>query len=272
MYERHTNRSKYFEEQAITTEKYVIPFINEIKSINEETSVLEIGCGEGGNLAPFLKAGCKRIVGIDMSKGKIENAKKFFESLENSNIIEFINNDIYNVNPEDIGRFDIIIMRDVLEHIHGQEEFMKFVKKFLKPDGKFFLGFPPWYNPFGGHQQMCKSKFLFRLPYFHILPNFLYKFILKSFGETKAKIEGLLEVKQTAISIERFERILKKENYKKDKRTFYFINPNYVIKFGLKERKAWKLITLIPFFRNFFITTNYYLISVNEVLSNNKYN
>ena len=270
MQERHKDRSKYFNEQSITTEKYVIPFISDVKSINKETSVLEIGCGEGGNLLPFIKIGCKKIVGIDMSKKKIENAKEFFSSPENSNNIELIHKDIYNIHHEEIGRFDIIIMRDVLEHIHGQEKFMNFVKRFLNPNGKLFLGFPPWYNPFGGHQQICNSKFLSKLPYFHILPTFIYKFILKSFGETKKRIEVLIEIKKTAISIERFERIIKKENYKKDKRTFYFINPNYVTKFGLKERKSWRIITLIPFFRNFFITTNYYLISLRNPLSETK--
>ena len=264
MQDRHTKREKYFEEQSITTEKYVIPFIEKAKALNEEISVLEIGCGEGGNLAPFLKAGCKRIVGVDMSKGKIENANKFYENIENSNNIKFIHDDIYNIDAASIGQFDIIITRDVLEHIHGQEKFMNFVKKFLKPDGKFFLGFPPWYNPFGGHQQICENKFLSKLPYFHILPRFAYKFILKSFGESEAKIGGLLEIKLTGISIERFERILKKTNYKKEKRAFYFINPNYEIKFGLKPRKTGRLISSIPFVRNFFITTNYYLISMNE--------
>ena len=34
--------------------------------------------------------------------------------------------------PEDIGQFDIIITRDVLEHIHEQDKFMGFVKKFMK--------------------------------------------------------------------------------------------------------------------------------------------
>ncbi len=270
MQERHTNREKYFNEQGITVTKYVLPFIDEVKKIDKHTSVLEIGCGEGGNLSPFVKLGCKRIVGVDMSKGKIENARTYFDKMENSDNIEFIVSDIYDINAEDIGQFDIIITRDVLEHIHGQERFMKYVKRFMKPDAKFFLGFPPWYNPFGGHQQMCKSKFLSKTPYFHILPNFIYKFILKLFGETEAKIIGLLEVKETRISIERFQRIIKRENYTVDKRVFYFINPNYEVKFGLKPRKAWALIAAIPFLRNFFITTNYYVISPNKTVSQKK--
>lgn len=261
MDERHSNRELYFKEQGITVGKYVLPFIEEVKEINENTSVLEIGCGEGGNLVPFLKRGCKRIVGIDMAPNKIQNAKDYFSKQENHENISFICDDIYNIDPAELGKFDIIITRDVLEHIHGQERFMQFVKEFLKPDGKFFLGFPPWHNPFGGHQQMCKSKFLSRLPYFHILPRFMYKGILKMFGEKDKTLEVLLEIKDTQITIERFERILRKENYKKDKRVFYFINPNYEVKFGMKPKISWKFISSIPYLRNFLITTNYYVIS-----------
>lgn len=264
MDERHTNRELYFKEQGVTVKKYVLPFIEDVKEIDENTSVLEIGCGEGGNLVPFLERGCKNIVGIDMADNKIANAKTYFASQPNNENIKFISDDIYNIDPEELGQFDIIITRDVLEHIHGQEKFMHFVKKFMKPDGKFFLGFPPWQNPFGGHQQMCKSKFLSRLPYFHILPRFMYKGIMKMFGETDQKIEDMLEIKDTGITIERFERILRKEKFNKDKRIFYFINPNYEVKFGMKPKVSWRIISSIPYLRNFLITTNYYVISLGK--------
>lgn len=259
MQERHTDRKRYFTEQGITVEKYVIPLLSNYINIDKNTSVLEIGCGEGGNLSPFMNLGCNKIVGIDLSEGKIKNAKSFFKDHPNAKNIEFIHNDIYNM--EALGEFDIILTRDVLEHIHGQERFMQFVKKFLKPGGLFFLGFPPWYNPFGGHQQICENKMLSKLPYFHILPSPLYRFILKSFGESKAKIENLMEVKETGITIERFEKIIRKTGYKKVKRIFYFINPNYEVKFGLKPRKQNILFSSIPYFRNFIITTNYYLVT-----------
>ena len=135
---------------------------------------------------------------------------------------------------------------------------MRFVKKFLAPKGVFFLGFPPWHNPFGGHQQMCNSRFLSKLPYFHILPKALYKLILKIFSESNSVIDGLLEIKDTAITIERFQKILRTEKYHVKRKVFYFINPNYEVKFGLRPKRAWKLISSIPFLRNFIITTNYY--------------
>lgn len=260
MQERHGNRKKYFTEQSVTIKKYVFPMLDSVDKITHETSVLEIGCGEGGNLLEFVEFGCKRVVGIDMAANKIENGKEYFKDVPNSENLELICSDIFDI--ENLGQFDIILTRDVLEHIHGQEKFMEFVKKFLKPGGKFFLGFPPWQNPFGGHQQLCKSKVLSKLPYYHILPKFMYGPILKLFKETPEKIEALMEIKDTRISIERFERILKKSNYKKDQRIFYFINPNYEVKFGLKPRVIWPVFSWIPYFRNYLITTNYYIVSL----------
>lgn len=259
MQKRHKNKQQYFFEQAETTEKFVVPFLSDLIAINENTTVLEIGCAEAGNLKPFVDIGCK-VTGIDLACGRIELAKEYFKNHKNRANIEFICNDIYKIEPSG-KKFDIIIMRDVIEHIPNQEKFMRFVKDFLKDDGKFYLGFPPWQNPFGGHQQICDNRLLSKLPYIHLFPRRVYKAVLKGFGESEAKINGLLEIKDTGISIERFERILKSENYKIDKRQFYFVNPNYHTKFGLKPRKQLKLIAAIPWFRNFFTTAMYYVIT-----------
>lgn len=262
MQERHINRFLYFQEQDTTTRKYVIPYLQSVISVDQSSSVLEIGCGEGGNLKPFLDIGCKPIVGVDILQEKILNAQVFFSEHPNRSNISFYCSDIYKAqNP---GKFDIIIMRDVIEHIHDQERFMKLIKGFLSSGGKVFFGFPPWQNPFGGHQQICKSKILSRLPYFHLLPRSAYKIFLKLFGEKHQTIEDLLEIKQTGISIERFEKILKNTGYSIDKKTDYFINPNYETKFGLKPRKQLKFLALIPWLRNFYITSCYYVVSPKE--------
>ena len=46
MQKRHTNRERYFEEQAQTTRNYYIPYIKEYTG-NLPNKVLEVGCGEG---------------------------------------------------------------------------------------------------------------------------------------------------------------------------------------------------------------------------------
>lgn len=262
MQERHINREQYFREQEYTTQKHVIPFIREVYPLSDRTTVLEIGCGEGGNLKPFLDMGC-RVTGIDLSESKIRQAREFYHSDSSADRLTLIADDIYHINDPSL-KADLIIMRDVIEHIHDQERFMGFVKRFLNTGGMVFFAFPPWYNPFGGHQQVCRNNILSRLPYFHLLPAFLYKGILKAFGENEGTIRNLLEVKETGISIERFQRIIKKERYQIKKVSHYFINPNYEIKFKLKPRKQNGFVVVLPFFRNFLITSSYYLLSVNE--------
>jgi len=256
MQKRHTNTLQYFNEQVYTTEKYVIPFIEKVKKIEAGMKIFEIGCGEGGNLKPFADKNCT-CVGVDLNPDKIEKGRKLFEKIEN---IELIHKDIYQM-PDFFGKFDVLIIRDVIEHIFDQDKFLAFIKNFLKEDAIIFVAFPPWQNPFGGHQQMCRNKLLSVTPYFHLLPAFLYKAILKASGELDVNVEGLLDIKKTGISLERFEKICQKNQYKINSKILYFINPNYQIKFGLKPRKTWPLFDSIPWLRNFYITCGYYIIS-----------
>ena len=260
MQTRHKNRKQYFEEQAFTTKNHVIPFLKSSIEISPKSTILEIGCGEGGNLLPFVEIGCNT-TGVDMNPNKIKNAHIFYTNIQVKNKPEFVLTDIYDW--ETTQKFDIIMLRDVLEHIHNQEKFLSFVKKFLKPQGKLFLGFPPWQNPYGGHQQMFSST-ISKLPFMHLLPSPIYTWILRKLHESETQIEAILEIKETRITIERFYKIIKKEKYTIENSTFYFINPNYEIKFGLKPRKQLPIITKIPWIRNFLITTCYVTLNSNE--------
>ena len=260
---RYQDRNIYFNEQSKTTKQHVIPFIQQYKKIDHNTRLLEIGCGEGGNLPPFLDIGCTTI-GVDIQQKQVENSMQYLGEYVAKGLYKGIAKDIYLLNNktgDNIGQFDLIIMRDVIEHIHDQDRFMGHLKKFLKPDGKVFFGFPPWYMPFGGHQQTANGK-ASKLPYIHLLPNFIYFGILRRSGVTEDYIEALREVKDTCISIERFRKIVRKNGYKTDVEQLWLINPNYETKFGLTPRKQWWILKVIPFVRNFLTTCNYSIISL----------
>ena len=264
MQERHKDRKAYFEEQGITTLKYVIPYIEQARTIQAGTSVLEIGCGEGGNLVPFIAMDCE-VIGIDLNTRQVENAKEFIQDKFPNKQVGLLNQNIYDVKHEDIGTFDIIMLRDVIEHIPNQKRFMNHLKSFMKPDGLVFFGFPPWTMPFGGHQQICRSKLLSKTPYFHLLPKFIYKGILHAFGENADVVEELLEIKDTGIGINTFQRYVHANNYQFVEKDLYLINPNYEIKFGLKPRPQVAVIRSIPYLRDFLTTCCYCLIRVKPV-------
>lgn len=256
MQERHIDRKRYFDEQAVITEKYLIPYLSDVISIDENSRILEIGCGEGGNLLPFVNMGCE-VVGVDIGKKRIENAKLFFSDHKNVSRTRFICSDIYDCGDE-LGKFDLIFLRDVIEHIRNQEKFMAYVKRFLKEDAIIFFAFPPWMSPFGGHQQVCESKWMSNFIYAHLLPRFIYRGLLKMAKEPRERIKSLMEVRDTGISIERFRRIQRREKYIIVKHTYYLINPSYEIKFGYKPRKVVVPFRNIPWLRNFY-TLAYYI-------------
>lgn len=260
-FEFHKDKQRYFNMQYENSKAYVMPFVESAFQLPDGAKVLEIGSAEGGVLKAFTERGYQ-CVGIELSPSRVELANQFMAEEVAAGKVEFISRNIYDIDPTvDLDfRFDLIILKDVIEHIHEQEKFIPKLKDLLAPNGKVFFGFPPWYMPYGGHQQIAGNKFLSLLPYYHLLPMPLYKGILKLFGETQKRIDDLVEIKETGISIERFERLVKQNGFAVTKKTHYFINPIYSYKFGLKVRKQLGLISSIPFLRNFLTTAVYYLI------------
>ena len=158
--------------------------------------------------------------------------------------------------------FDLIICHDVLEHIGDKRRFMADLKKYLRPGGLVFMAFPAWQMPFGGHQQICRSRVLSRLPFFHLLPKPLYRFVLKAGGEEDFRIRELMEIKDTRLPIELFERLAGQEKIEIVDRRLWFINPHYEVKFGLRPRLLWPLISKVPYVRDFFSTSCFYMLKL----------
>jgi SAM-dependent methyltransferase len=258
MYEFHTDYKKYFDIQLSNARQWILPFVQEVKPIEAGMQLLEIGCGQGSVLRAFAEAGCI-CTGVEMYPLWLEKANEWLQPELASGKVKLINSNIYDIDAEkDLGtKFDIIVLKDVIEHIHDQKKLIGWMKLFLKPDGIIFFGFPPWQMPYGGHQQMLQG-WLGKLPYWHMLPLPLFKGLLRV---NKQYSEDLVDIKETGISIERFESILQKTGYQILKQKHWMINPVYEYKFGWKPRVQIGLIKAIPFVRNFFTTAVYYIIT-----------
>ncbi len=259
MFEFHADPAKYFEINTANAERYILPFIEHVRPLFAGMRVLEIGCGEGGVLKPFLDRGCIG-VGIEFDEIRLVRGRQFLSKEINEGKLKFVSKDIYlaDVYADFGGSFDLIILKDVIEHIHDQERLMQVMRSMLKEGGVIFFGFPPWQMPWGGHQQILKNKWLSKIPFYHLLPMSLYKKILKTAGEN---VEEMAEIKETGISIERFEKIAQAADYQIENRQHFLINPIYEYKFNLKPRKQFAIVTKLPWIRNFVTSCVYYLIS-----------
>lgn len=79
--------------------------------------------------------------------------------------------------------------------------------------------------PFGGHQQICRHP-LCRLPFIHLLPRSLYQKYLEIMGESEIRINELISIRRSGMSIENFEDLCTKTNCRIIDRTLWLVNPS----------------------------------------------
>lgn len=258
MYDFHNDVATYFGFQYQHSRDYIVPLAKLFFDFNEKLRILEIGSAEAGVLKAFTDLG-HQCVGVEISPTRVENAKKLMSNEIEKGLITFYSSDIFDVSSEELGgKFDFIILKDVIEHIHGRDKLYSKFKELLNPDGLVFIAMPPWRMPFGGHQQMLYNKVYSRLPYFHLLPLWFTKFLLKL--DKYPHIDTWEDIKMTRISINGFKREAKNNGFEICHTDYYLINPNYKFKFNLKPMKQFALIAAIPYLRDFFTTTVYFII------------
>lgn len=118
-------------------------------------NVLDIGCGTGIGLQ-FLAESAHMVVGVDYSEETIAYARK---NNDKGNL-SFKVMDCRNLKFDD-GKFDLVTSFNLIEHIHGQEDFVQEVKRVLKPDGIFICSTPNTkvFNPGGQYYHFHVHEF-----------------------------------------------------------------------------------------------------------------
>jgi SAM-dependent methyltransferase len=266
----HSNPEVYLKQQTDNTTQSIMPFVQPHLPPPatptqpwQQLQVLELGCGEGGNLMPFAQQGAN-CIGIDLNQVKIEQGKKIMATHLNhtTGSMQLLFDDIFNpeIATQFNGRFHLIILKDVIEHIPNKQKALLQMRSFLTDGGLLFIGWPPWYMPFGGHQQICHNKLLRTLPWIHLLPKSIYINLLKLAGEPKNITDELAELVDYKVTINQMNRLAQAANFNIISKKYFLINPIYQYKFGLKVREQAKIITKIPYLRDFCTTGCYYLL------------
>ena len=157
--------------------------------------------------------------------------------------------------------YNTIVIRDVIEHIDNKKTALKNIFQLLKPNGKVFISFPPKYCAYAGHQQTV-PQILGKIPYLHLLPDFIYKVYLKLIGCPGKKIDYLISTKRTRISINQMRKIVTSIGFNVKQESNWFIRPAYSFRFGLPRIKnpfAW-----FPFLNEIFCNGVLFLLEKPE--------
>ncbi len=199
---------------AFFTEKY------SCNEIFEGKNVLDIGCGAAGKSLFFLKMGAKHVTGVDIVKSYESEANELAKKLGYGDRFDFVCASADALPYED-NSFDTIIMNDAMEHVSEPESVLDEIMRVVKPDGKIYINFPPYYHPFGAHLSDAIN-----MPWEHFF--FSEKACIKAYRDLVAKYPDAADRIKFRFStdengkeyisyinkmtISRFKKILKKKN------------------------------------------------------------
>lgn len=232
---------RHFHEQKQFTKEYLLPYFQKQIPEFHKKKVLEVGCAEGGLLEALQEIGM-HAAGIEL------NAERAAIAKEKNPALDILVGDITDPTlPEKLNEtFDMIIMREVIEHVPNKKAAFDNLNKLIQPNGYLFISFPPKRSPFAGHQQIGKS-FLKAIPYLHLFPKSILKSVSNSLGENSTYVDEIKLHYNTGCTINEFELQSALRNFIPIKKEFFLFRPIYALRFGLPTIK----LPNIPFLREY---------------------
>lgn len=158
-------------------------------------TVIDFGCGTGGDAIALGRHGAKRVIGIDIRDDFLQLARDKAAAAGLADVCEFT--------KSTSTRAGVIVSIDAFEHFANPSAILRTMAELLVDDGEVLVSFgPTWYHPRGGH--------LFSVfPWAHLLLSeqalIEWRSRFKADGATKfGEVTGGLN----QMTIARFERLV----------------------------------------------------------------
>ncbi len=236
---------------------YIIPYLATRGISMEGAKVIEIGCAEGGNLCAMAEHGAAELVGTDIAENRLESAAAI-ASLVGVDA-RFSTHDIIGQAPlpEWAGHFDIAFLRDVIEHLDDATVALRNIRRVLRPGGYLYVTFPPYYSPFGGHQQLLGTT-AGKIPFVHLVPAGLLELVIRSSKSEQDK-EEVRRLHRIRMTTTKFRAAALAAGFTITHERLFVIRPVFKMKFGLYPIGA-NFLKPIPGLRDMFAMEAGYLL------------
>jgi ubiquinone/menaquinone biosynthesis C-methylase UbiE len=124
-----------------------------IKPNMSDKHVLDFGCGTGRFCLLMARAGARKVLGVDVVGETINFARKKIQAQPGAiqSRIEFRVSDLRDLRDD---TFDLVVSKDVFEHVVDLENSVRHLKRILKKGGRIYAAIGPLYaSPFGFHNR-----------------------------------------------------------------------------------------------------------------------
>ncbi len=115
-----------------------------------DKEILDMGCGAAGKSLYFASLGAKHVTGVDIVAHYKADAEKMASELGLSDRFTFVLGSAYDM-PFPDKSFDTVIMNDFMEHVDKPADALREAMRLVRPGGRIYINFPPYYHPTGAH-------------------------------------------------------------------------------------------------------------------------
>jgi SAM-dependent methyltransferase len=160
-------------------------------------------------------------------------------------------------------QFDLIILSEFVEHLVNDRnvaEVLGCLKNALTPDGRIYVSFPPWFNPFAGHQ--AGWPVIRFIPWFHIIPDTLKYAIAPR--HTERYLQFARELNRLTISS--FEQILSELTFTVIKKELFHLRPEFKLRYGVPIVRS-SILGNIPIIGEITTTGAFYLLGLSHKMT-----
>jgi 2-polyprenyl-3-methyl-5-hydroxy-6-metoxy-1,4-benzoquinol methylase len=130
------NEYNWAENHVSPGHAYIDPVVLKLIQSSTAMRILDLGCGNGVLTKKIADLGYD-VVGVDPSESGVEGAKKMFPD------IDFKVCGVYD-DPEKagLGKFELVVAEEVIEHLYYPDELLKFSRKVLDKNGILIITTP----------------------------------------------------------------------------------------------------------------------------------
>jgi SAM-dependent methyltransferase len=255
---------RYRRYQAELAGRYLIPTLRRWGVEPEGKHLLEAGSGNGGCAAEFHRAGC-RVTAVEIDPRLVETARAL-DAKEGVDV-ETLAGDVCDRDCPglDRGPFDIILLRDVVEHLENLAGALENMRRHLSDDGVVFVVFPPYYSAYGAHQQILPRRRAGvmpynKLPFIQLLPDGWFNAITR--GDT-APHEEVARLRGIRLTLRRFGHDVDEAGLAFRNRKHYLVRPTHKLRYGLPVVGA-SFLGRVPVINELLVTACYCLLETKK--------
>jgi len=206
-YEKSKNFSdQYQKEKTSFWQKFVQNFLDKRfkiisklieNNVNQESVVIDIGCGSGVYIKYAAQFNPKEIIGIDYSDQMLETARTELAEIRKDRDIKLVRGKAEKLDLKD-NSGDLILAIGLFDYLKKPELALAEISRVLKKDGRAIICLPKKYSPLGFLRHwpcLYLRKYLLKLP--PILNSWSKKEALNSFNQFNLTPVNIYQIQKT---------------------------------------------------------------------------